>query len=272
MLKKTPPPLKFLTSNSFNQSNFKELTNKKSKNFQNILAFSLIELSIVLIIIGLLVAGVTGGASLIESAKNRAFINEMNSYKQAFLAYYAQTGNYPGDRNNSGLVGWNSRQTYTNRNFLFPYDGTDTANNHYIPTQLNAPFVDLYLSKIIDFESKGNENEGLLGNITSSTYYVPRSNVFKDIFFHYETATDDQKKEGYSKSGFAQEQTIVARYFKGKTYQKDFAEAMKYFDIKTDDGIYSSGKIRGMCHRGYISYDEAINTKQYCRIVFYKLL
>ena len=103
------------------------------------------------------------------------------------------------DRNNSGLVGWNSRQTYTNRNFLFPYDGTDTANNHYIPTQLNAPFVDLYLSKIIDFESKGNENEGLLGNITSSTYYVPRSNVFKDIFFHYETATDDQKKEGYSK-------------------------------------------------------------------------
>ena len=271
MLKKLPPPLKFLTSNSFNQSNFKELTNKKSKNFQNILAFSLIELSIVLIIIGLLVVGVTGGASLIKSAKQRAFINEMNSYKQAFLAYYAQTGNYPGDRNNTGLVGWNSRQTYTNRNFLFPYDGTDTANNHYIPTQLNAPFVDLYLSKIIDFESKGNDTT--LNDIKPSSYYVPRSNVFKDnIYFHYETATDDQKKEGYAKSGFAQEQTIVARYFKGKTYQKDFTEAMKYFDIKTDDGIYSSGKIRGTCNIGYISYDEAINTKQYCRILFYKLL
>ena len=44
-------------------------------------AFSLIELSIVLIIIGLLVAGVTGGASLIQSAKTRALINEINNYK-----------------------------------------------------------------------------------------------------------------------------------------------------------------------------------------------
>lgn len=234
-------------------------------------AFSLIELSIVLIIIGLLVSGVTGGASLIKSAKNRAFINEMNSYKQAFLAYYAQTGNYPGDRNNSGLVGWNSRQTYTNRNFLFPYDGTDTANNHYIPTQLNAPFVDLYLSKIIDFESKGNDTT--LNDIKSSSYYVPRSNVFKDnIYFHYETASDDQKKEGYSKSGFRQEQTIVARYFNGKKTEKDFAEAMKYSDEKIDDGIYSSGNIRGTCDLAYTSYDEAINNKKYCRILFYKLL
>lgn len=235
-------------------------------------AFSLIELSIVLIIIGLLVAGITGGNSLIKSAKQRSFMDKVNSYKQAFLAYYAKTGNYPGDKNNSGLIGWNSHQTYNNKSFTYPYDGTDTTNNHYIPTQSNGPFVDLYLSKIIDFESKGNENEGLLENITSSTYYVPRSNVFKDIFFHYETATDDQKKEGYSKSGFAQEQTIVARYFNEQKTEKDFTEAMKYFDIKTDDGIYNSGKVRGTCNKGYISYDEAINTKQYCRILFYKLL
>ena len=50
-------------------------------------AFSLIELSIVLIIIGLLVAGITGGQSLIESAKIKAFMNEMDGYKQAVFAF-----------------------------------------------------------------------------------------------------------------------------------------------------------------------------------------
>ena len=75
--KVSPPPLKLLTFSPFNQTNFKKLINKKSKKFKNILAFSLIELSIVLIIIGLLVASITGGQSLIESAKIQSVINEL---------------------------------------------------------------------------------------------------------------------------------------------------------------------------------------------------
>ncbi len=54
---------------------------KQNNITNNIFAFSLIELSIVLIIIGLLVAGITGGASLIESARMRNFINEVNSWR-----------------------------------------------------------------------------------------------------------------------------------------------------------------------------------------------
>lgn len=60
-------------------------------------AFSLIELSIVLIIIGLLVAGVTGGASLIKSSELRSVITEARSWAIAVNGFYNQFNALPGD-------------------------------------------------------------------------------------------------------------------------------------------------------------------------------
>ena len=75
--------------------------------------FSLIELSIVLIIIGLLVAGITGGASLIKSAELRAVMSEVRNYQTAVNAYYTATGKLPGGLDSDQLdfaktgVAWN---------------------------------------------------------------------------------------------------------------------------------------------------------------------
>lgn len=60
-------------------------------------AFSLIELSIVLIIIGLLIAGITGGASLIKSSELRAVMGEARGYAVAVNAFYTQFNALPGD-------------------------------------------------------------------------------------------------------------------------------------------------------------------------------
>ena len=65
--------------------------------------FSLIELSIVLIIIGLLVAGITGGASLIKSAELRSFMSELRNYQTAVNAYYTATGELPGSEGSSQI-------------------------------------------------------------------------------------------------------------------------------------------------------------------------
>jgi len=81
-------------------------------------AFSLIELSIVLIIIGLLIAGITGGASLIKSSELRSVMSEAKSYQVAVNSFYTQYDSYPGDTDIS--VGSNS--TFSgNRNNQIQY-------------------------------------------------------------------------------------------------------------------------------------------------------
>lgn len=63
--------------------------------------FSLIELSIVLIIIGLLVAGITGGATLIRSAELRSIMTEARGYRIAINAYFTSEDELPGDGNDT---------------------------------------------------------------------------------------------------------------------------------------------------------------------------
>lgn len=59
--------------------------------------FSLIELSIVLIIIGLLIAGITGGASLIKSSELRSIMGEARGYAVSVNSFFTQYDMYPGD-------------------------------------------------------------------------------------------------------------------------------------------------------------------------------
>jgi prepilin-type N-terminal cleavage/methylation domain-containing protein len=70
-------------------------------------AFSLIELSIVLIIIGLLIAGITGGASLIKSSELRSIMGEARGYAVAVNSFFTQYDQYPGD---SSIAVGNSNQ------------------------------------------------------------------------------------------------------------------------------------------------------------------
>lgn len=69
--------------------------------------FSLIELSIVLIIIGLLIAGVTGGASLIKSSELRSVMGEARGYSVAVNAFFTQFDALPGDYNTAIASGDN---------------------------------------------------------------------------------------------------------------------------------------------------------------------
>lgn len=59
--------------------------------------FTLIELSIVLVIIGLVVGGVLVGQTLVESAKMRATLSDIDKYNTAALTFKAKYNCLPGD-------------------------------------------------------------------------------------------------------------------------------------------------------------------------------
>lgn len=59
--------------------------------------FTLIELSVVIVIIGLIVAGIVAGQSLVEQAKLRAYVSDMGKYLTAVNSFRLQYNYYPGD-------------------------------------------------------------------------------------------------------------------------------------------------------------------------------
>ena len=86
--------------------------NKKNKvNFVVKSGFTLIELSVVLIIIGLLIAGVSAGGSLIKGAEIRSIMSDSRTYGVAIKTYFVQYDSLPGDGTkdpkSSGYVGDN---------------------------------------------------------------------------------------------------------------------------------------------------------------------
>jgi prepilin-type N-terminal cleavage/methylation domain-containing protein len=59
--------------------------------------FTLIELSIVLVVLGLIVGGVLVGQSLVNSARGRAQITQIEQFNTAANAFWAKYGYLPGD-------------------------------------------------------------------------------------------------------------------------------------------------------------------------------
>lgn len=63
--------------------------------------FSLVELSIVLVILGLLVGGILGGQSLIHAAELRSVIKEHEQYQTAIMSFRGKYLAFPGDMANA---------------------------------------------------------------------------------------------------------------------------------------------------------------------------
>jgi prepilin-type N-terminal cleavage/methylation domain-containing protein len=91
--------------------------------------FTLVEIAIVLVIIGLLLGGVLKGQELINSAKIKNLVNDMNGASAAIYAYQDRYKSIPGDDPNAATR-WASATTVT-----FPTAATSLGD-----TKLNGAF------------------------------------------------------------------------------------------------------------------------------------
>ncbi len=223
---------------------------QKYKNSKS-LAFSLIELSIVLIIIGLLVAGITGGKSLIESARSRAFLNEISGYKRSIYIFYEKFNRLPGDLDGDGKIS----QTYTSSSFPAPYDGSDSRFE--IPSTNSGIWVDLYLNDLLDFQP-----------IKIDRQY---SKMLPEYHFFNRYITSPSAQTTYFDT--AEKVGNWIRLHRKSPYGPDNYSPVRYFkdlDEKIDDGVHNTGNIRTHCYgssgdAGTNTYDDALNIGKGCR-------
>lgn len=97
--------------------------------------FTLVELALVLVIVGLLITGVLKGEALIQNSKIKKLVNEKDSMSAAFYTFYDRFNQYPGDENVAGPTGDPAAQ--------------GNANGQIDAAEEGMVFQDLMLAQII---------------------------------------------------------------------------------------------------------------------------
>lgn len=263
--------------NSNNTINCKTQKSIKFK-INNILAFSLIELSIVLIIMGLLVSGVVGGANLIETAKVQSFVNKVNNWKKDINTFYSLKGRLPGNPQNNYFIGelystnFTRAQTQTYKISDFGLSSYDTLSGGTTISHCGAFWLDLYLEKITDFQPTKD-------NIRDCNKIGKDLNIFNgDLIMRGPLTMNFNSNNGTWKSFYNPMKGI---YFQFVDITPDIKPRILYkLDRKIDDALYDDGYMRSFCYSNgathnkntQVDYQTAIDKGYTCNDFYYKLI
>lgn len=202
--------------------------------------FTLLELSVVILVIGLLVGGILVGDQIQRAAEIRKTINEVNDYKMSFSIFKDKFGTYPGDLRSASSslgctagtfpVGCNGNQ-----------DGTVTVTGSPVgqgDEQLRA-WQHLSLANLIDKQYPGiatvlNQNDIGIN--------VPKAKVYDKAGFYVHTLWFN----GYPGNGTGVYFTLGSLVPNNYNYAPSIApNELKEIDLKMDDGLPKSGEVLG---------------------------
>ncbi len=131
--------------------------------------FALIEISIILVVIGIIFSAVMAGAELIKNAKLKRLESDLQGYYASTYTYFDRNGRLPGDINNDGMID-------SSKKFFKDLKAENIASRK------SSPFGGLY--------EAGNSSElTTIGNFVSTSTIVP---------IDVARALDDQLDDGFS--------------------------------------------------------------------------
>ncbi|PIR37221.1 MAG: hypothetical protein COV35_10705 [Alphaproteobacteria bacterium CG11_big_fil_rev_8_21_14_0_20_39_49] len=135
----------------------------KTKDLRTGNGFTLIELSIVIVLIGLIVAGVIGGQALVHQAKLRSEIGQLAKFETAFNAFYLEYNGIPGDFAKAEAF-WGAGNTNSGDGDgrIEKADGTILMAIGNYGGEVSHAFQHLSLSGLINeqFDNSNNINQG----------------------------------------------------------------------------------------------------------------
>lgn len=154
--------------------------------------FTLVEIAIVLVIIGLLIGGVLKGQAMIQNAKVKAVAKQADEMRAAVMTFYDKYGVYPGDENLAAVPAAGG-------------DGTGNGNGLIEAAERFEVFRDLSLAGLISGTYNGTSDlpkhafggnmdvqwDNPPGNATPPGHYVRFFNLPADVCLELDTKYDD---------------------------------------------------------------------------------
>lgn len=204
--------------------------------------YTLVEMAVVVVIIGLIIIGLIGSRSLVENARKNALIKDISQIDSSINAFQLRYEFLPGDFNNASAYWPNCDTPATDCNG----DGDEKIENE--ASEDMRAWQHLALSEIYKGSFTGEGDGGAA--IRTIGINIPKSNFSEEVGYNFEYWTNSI----YSDTTDSQFIIAGARHVNGSTERNLGAfisgRDAKNIDNKMDEGDPDSGRLIAL--NGYI--------------------